>query len=47
MSREYEDSLVSAKGVSDEAMVSHVSLNVTIDVTTPPFFYFREEQNLV
>jgi hypothetical protein len=45
--RQYEDSLVYAKSVTKEAVVSNVVLSASVDVTTPPpIFYYREgDQN--
>jgi hypothetical protein len=34
--RQYENSLAAANGVTKEAVVSNVTLNASIDVTTPP-----------
>jgi hypothetical protein len=40
--RKYEDSLVVAKRATNEAKLSHIILNATIDVTTPPGFFYRQ-----
>ena len=41
--RQYENSLVIAKRATNKAKLSHITLNVTIDVTTPPGFFYRQE----
>jgi hypothetical protein len=40
--RQYEKSLAFAKNVTNKAKLSHVILNATIDVTTPPGFFYRQ-----
>jgi hypothetical protein len=40
--RQYEDSLIYAKDITREAVVSNVILSASVDVTTPPIFYYRE-----
>ena len=45
--RQYENSLVSANGVTKEAVVSNVILDASVDVTTaPPIFYYRKGDRL-
>jgi hypothetical protein len=40
--RQYEDSLNSAKGVTEKAKTSRIALNAEVDVTTPPGFFYRK-----
>jgi hypothetical protein len=40
--RQYENSLVIAKRATKKEKLSHVILNASIDVTTPPGFFYRQ-----
>ena len=43
MRRQYEDSLIYAKGATKEKVVFNVILSASVDVTTPPpIFYYRD-----
>jgi hypothetical protein len=44
--RQYEKSLVHAHGLKNQNVISKVDLNVRVDITTPPGFFYRDGKSV-